>query len=247
MTPAVLKDRVALVTGSSRGIGAAIARSLAEAGARLAVTYRTEQARARRVAEDLGGALCLELDVTSVESIRSAVRNAAERFGRLDVLVNNAGYLNQAPFLEIDEADWDATLDTNLKGVFFCTQEAAKVFERQGSGCVINVSSVGGQLGGPKAPHYSASKAGVISLTRSFARLLGPMGVRVNAIAPGFIRTEMIEHLLDGGEQELADSLPLGRIGEPADVAGAAVYLASDASSFVTGHVLNVNGGQFMG
>ncbi len=250
MTPdpfASLRERVVLVTGGSRGIGAQIARAFSAAGARVALTYRTEEARAAALAEELGDALAVDLDVTSLASIRSAIGRVTEHFGRLDVLVNNAGYLKQQPFLEITEEDWDRTTDTNQKGVFFCTQAAARQFERQKSGCVINVSSVGGQFGGPKAPHYSASKAAVISLTRSFARLLGPQGIRVNAIAPGFIRTEMIAHLLeDGAEAEIAADLPLARIGETDDVAQAALYLASDAASFVTGHVLNVNGGQLM-
>ena len=242
-----LMDRVALVTGSARGIGAEIARSYFEEGARVVITYRREAERARALAKELGDSLCLELDVTSVSSIEKVFGTVDERLGRLDVLVNNAGYLAQEPFLEITEESYERTLDTNLKGVFFCTQAAARRFESAGSGVVINIASVGGQFGGPKAPHYSASKAAVITLTKSCARILGPMGVRVNAISPGFIRTEMIEHLLESEEQEIAQDLPLGRIGEVADVAAAAVYLASDDAGFVTGQVLNVNGGQFMG
>ncbi len=242
-----LLDRVALVTGSARGIGAEIARSFHEEGARVVVTYRKEEERARALASELGDALCLELDVTRRSSLEKVFGTIDERLGRLDILVNNAGYLAQEPFLEISEESFDRTLDTNLKGTFFATQAAAHRFESAGSGVVINIASVGGQFGGPKAPHYSASKAAILALTKSCARILGPMGVRVNAISPGFIRTEMIEHLLESEEREIAQGLPLGRIGEVADVAAAAVYLASDEAAFVTGQVLNVNGGQFMG
>lgn len=242
-----LEGRVALITGSARGIGAGIARAFAAEGARVVLTYRKEEKQASLLAEELGSVLCLQLDVTSQASIDRAFETIDDQLGSLDLLVNNAGYLAQEPFLEITEESYQRTLDTNLKGVFFCTQAAARRFESAGSGAVINIASVGGQFGGPKAPHYSASKAGVIALTKSCARILGPMGVRVNAISPGFIRTEMIEHLLTGDDEaQIADSLPLARIGEVIDVGSAAVYLASEDSAFVTGHVLNVNGGQFM-
>ena len=243
-----LDGRVALVTGSARGIGAEIARAFAAEGARVVVTYRSEGERADKLADTIGAALCEALDVTSVASIDRLFEIVDHRLGGLDLLVNNAGYLAQEPFLEITEESYQRTLDTNLKGVFFCTQAAARRFQSVSSGAVINIASVGGQFGGPKAPHYSASKAAVIALTKSCARILGPMGVRVNAISPGFIRTEMIEHLLTGDDEaEIAQSLPLARIGEVDDVGSAAVYLASDEAAFVTGHVLNVNGGQFMG
>ena len=242
-----LEGRIALITGSARGIGAGIARAFSAEGARVVITYRVEEKQALRLSEELGDAICLQLDVTSQASIDRAFQRVDDQFGGLDLLVNNAGYLAQEPFLEITEESYQRTLDTNLKGVFFCTQAAARRFESAGAGGVINIASVGGQFGGPKAPHYSASKAAVIALTKSCARILGPMGVRVNAISPGYIRTEMIEHLLKGDEDEqIASALPLARIGEVEDVAAAAVYLASDASGFVTGHVLNVNGGQFM-
>ena len=242
-----LMDRVALVTGSARGIGAEIARAFHEEGARVVVTYRREEERARALARELGDALCLELDVTKLSSLEKVFGTIDECLGSLDILVNNAGHLAQEPFLEITEASYERTLDTNLKGTFFATQAAARRFEAAGSGVVINIASVGGQFGGPKAPHYSASKAAILALTKSCARILGPMGVRVNAISPGFIRTEMIQHLLEDEEREIAAGLPLGRIGEVGDVAAAAVYLASDDAAFVTGQVLNVNGGQFMG
>jgi len=239
-----LADRVALVTGSSRGIGAEIARTFAREGARVVVTWRTGEGLARRLADELDQALCVRLDVTDRASIRRAVEAARERWGRLDVLVNNAGYLRQEPFDAITEESWDRTLDTNLKGVFLCSQECARVLPD--GGAIVNVSSVGGQMGGPKAPHYSASKAAVLSFTKSTARLLAPR-VRVNAIAPGFIRTDMYEDIVaHTSEDEITAGIPAARVGEPEDVALAALYLASDEAGFVTGQVLNVNGGQWM-
>ena len=240
-----LAGKVALVTGSSRGIGAAIARTFAAEGAHVAITYRENEERARELCDELDDALCLPLDVTRRTSVKNALERILDSWQRLDLLVNNAGYLRQEPFDEITEASWDRTLDTNLKGVFFCTQEASRRMSEGGS--IVNVSSVGGQFGGPKAPHYAASKAAVLSFTKSTARLLAPR-VRVNAIAPGFIRTDMYEDILSRtSEAAILEGIPAARVGEPEDVAEAAVYLASDAAGFVTGQVLNVNGGQWMG
>jgi 3-oxoacyl-[acyl-carrier protein] reductase len=242
-----LDGKVALVTGSSRGIGAAVARAFRLQGARVAVTYLEHEAAAREVAARGEHSLCLRLDVRERSSVRAALAAVTERWGRLDVLVNNAGTLAPEPFLEISEESWDATFETNARGAFLCTQEAARLFERTGSGSVVNVSSVGGQLGGPKAPHYAAAKAALLAFTKSSARLLAPR-VRVNAIAPGFIRTDMYAQVLaSSSEAEVLRSIPLERVGEPEDVAAAAVFLASDEAAFVTGQVLNVNGGQYMG
>lgn len=247
-----LSGKVAVVTGASRGIGRAIALAFARQGARLVVTYRHEEklaeAVAREVAAYTGEVLTVRLDVCDRESVRAMLARACERFGRLDVLVNNAGFLEQKPFADITDGDWDQALSVNLKGVFLCTQEAMPVFERQKSGCIVNISSVGGQMGGPKAPHYAAAKAGVISFTKSTARILASSGVRVNAVAPGFIRTDMYGEIVAraGGADVAADVL-LGRVGEPEEVAAAVVFLASDDASYVTGHVLNVNGGSYLG
>ena len=242
-----LRNKVCLITGGSRGIGAGIARSFAREGASVAVTYHSRADEAARLVEELGDARAIQMDLRRWGSIRRALETVLETWGRIDVLVNNAGHLEQKDFFEITEEDFDLTLDVNLKGAFLFTQEAGRAFRDQGSGCIVNVSSVGGQLGGPRAPHYAAAKAALIAFSRSSARLLAPYGVRVNAIAPGFIRTDMYEQVLENtSESQVLEMIPLGRVGEPSDVGEAAVYLASEESSFLTGHVLNVNGGQLM-
>lgn len=247
-----LAGKTSLVTGSSRGIGRAIALRFGQEGARVAVTYNKEHSKALEVCDQLGriGAetLCVQMDVTVRSNVRQVLAMISERWGRLDILVNNAGYLEQKPFDAITDGEWDHMLGVNLKGCFLCTQEAMDLFEARQSGCIINVASVGGQMGGDKAPHYAAAKAGVISLTKSTARLLAPIGVRVNAVAPGFIRTDMFQDIASRTvESEIAAGILLGHVGEPEDVAAAAVFLASDDARYVTGHVLNVNGGLYLG
>ena len=242
-----LTGKVALITGSSRGIGASIARAFHAEGARVAICYHESREAAHKLVHELGGVPCMRLDVRRWGDVRRAIVELISIYGRVDCLVNNAGYLEHKDFFEITQEDFDHTLDINFKGLFQATQEAARIFRDPRSGNVINISSIGAQFGGPKAPHYSAAKAAVIAFTKSAARILAPFKIRVNAIAPGYIRTDMISGVLDKNEAEIAHTIPLGRIGEAEDVARAAVYLASDESAFVTGHVLNVNGGQWMG
>lgn len=246
----VLAGKTAVVTGGSRGIGAAICRACAGAGARVAVCYNTDANAADAVVSSLegGGGYSVKMDVTQRSSVCQALDIIEKTSGIPDILVNNAGYLKQMPFADIDDAEWARTLDTNLKGVFLCAQVIGETMCAKGRGSIINMTSVGGQMGGGKAPHYAASKAGVISMTKSLARLYSPRGVRVNAIAPGFIRTEMYDHILSkSDESDILASIPVGRVGEPHDVADAALFLASDQGSYITGHVLNVNGGLYLG
>ena len=252
----LLDDKVAIVTGASRGIGAAIAEAFVREGAKVAICFNTNEDKARELAAQCGGeTMLVPLEVTERASVEAAFALVAEKWGRIDICVNNAGYLHQLPFLTIDDEEWDITIDTNLKGVFLCSQVAEKHFRAQAEdghrgGAVVNLSSVGGQIGGTKAPHYAATKSGVISLTKSCARLMADVGVRVNAIAPGFIKTDMYEHILANPENDINEilaSIPLGCVGLPEDVANAALYLASDMSSYVTGHVINVNGGVYLG
>lgn len=247
-----LQDRVAIVTGASRGIGAAIARAMVAAGARVMLTYNQGQSEVEDVMAQCPPEQveAISMDVSLREDVNRAFDAACEKWGDLDIVVNNAGYLKQTLFEEIDDDEWHKTVDINLQGVFLCTQAAERIFKSQEveGRAIINITSVGGQMGGVKAPHYAASKAGVISMTKSTAKLFAPMGVRVNAIAPGFIKTDMYEHIIANTDiDEILASIPLGRVGLPEDVANAAVFLASDKSSFITGHVLNVNGGQYLG
>ncbi|MBF0246913.1 MAG: 3-oxoacyl-ACP reductase FabG [Alphaproteobacteria bacterium] len=250
-----LKNKSALVTGASRGIGAAIAEALSACGANVMVAYKSRAEDAERVAASCrgGDSATVAMEVSSRDDVERAVDAVTKRWGRFDILVNNAGYLKQTPFADISDAEWAVTMDANLRGVFLCSQVAGAVFASQnaaegGGGCIVNITSVGGQMGGTKAPHYAAAKAGVISLTKSTAKLLAPHGVRVNAIAPGFIKTDMYEHIIANTDvSEILASIPLGRVGLPGDVADAAAFLASDRASYITGHVLNVNGGMYLG
>jgi 3-oxoacyl-[acyl-carrier protein] reductase len=247
-----LEGQVALVTGSSRGIGRGIAERFAREGACVGVTWHEREAAAQAVVEGIekagGRAFPMQLDVTERKSLGRCVSATIERFGRIDVVVHNAGFLEQKPFATIDDDDWDYTFACNLKSAFQLAQEIRSHFESRRTGNLIHLASVGGQTGGVKAPHYAAAKAGLISLTRSLAKLYAPFGVRVNAISPGFIATDMVADILTReSEAAILETIPLQRIGSTDDVAGAAVYLASADSAYVTGHVLNVNGGSFLG
>lgn len=246
----VLEGRVALVTGASRGIGEAVALALAVAGADVAVSYREREAAAADVVRRIEGlgrrALAVRADVTIREQVRAMIAHTIETMGAIDILVNNAGLLQQKPFTDITDEDWDRVLAVNLKGVFLCSQEALPAMRSRGSGRIVNMASSGGQLGGPLAPHYAASKAGVISLTRSLARLAAP-DVAVNCIAPGLIDTEMThaEIASEAGAEKLRQ-IPLGRVGDAEEVAASVVFLAASAP-YVTGQTINVNGGLYLG
>ena len=238
-----LEGRVALVTGGSRGIGRAAALVLAEAGADVAITYRERADAAEEVVAALGGrARALRADLAAPGA---AARLIAE-VGTVDVLVNNAGVLEQKPFAEITEADLDRALAVNLKAVFLLSQAVMGPMRERGWGRIVNVASSGGQLGGPLAVHYSASKAGVIGLTRSLARVGAPH-VAVNCVSPGLIETEMTEpEIASPAGQDKLRQIPLERAGQPDEVAAAIGYLAT-AAPYVTGQTLNVNGGLYLG
>ncbi|MEJ2207469.1 MAG: SDR family NAD(P)-dependent oxidoreductase [Anaerolineae bacterium] len=242
-----LEDRVAIVTGAGRGIGLGIARAFAREGARVAVCdVRTDWAE-QAVAEITAGggeALAFPMDVTRQEQIRHVVDQALQRWGRIDILVNNAGIYEVLPFEEISEAQWDRLLAVNLKGAFLCCQVVVPVMKRQGSGRIVNIASSAGKAGGTLAgAHYSVSKAGLICLAKQLARELGAFGITVNAVAPGRIDTPMIHTVSEEENEGFVRRTPLGRLGTPDDVASAVLFLASDAASFITGEIVDVNGG----
>ena len=249
---APLAGRVALVTGGGRGIGRAIALALADAGADVAICYRERADAADAVVAQIQAsgrrALALAADVASREDVRAMVRSTCDRLGGVDVMVNNAGVLQQKPFAEItDSEDWDHVVDVNLKGTFICSQEVLPVMSSRGGGRIINLASSGGQLGGTLAVHYAASKAGVVQSPRGRSRGSPAPTVTVNCIAAGLIETEMTADEIasaDGAEKLAA--IPLRRAGTPADVAAAAVFLACSAD-YMTGQTINVNGGLYLG
>jgi NAD(P)-dependent dehydrogenase (short-subunit alcohol dehydrogenase family) len=242
-----LKDKVAIVTGAGRGIGLGITLALAREGARVAACDIRADLLDEALAEieAVGGeARAFQMDVTQQAQIQHVVDQTLARWGTIDILVNNAGIYEVLPFEEIGEAQWDRLLAVNLKGAFFCCQAVVPAMKRQGSGRIISIASSAGKTGGTLAgAHYSVSKAGVICLAKQLARELGPHGITVNAVAPGRIDTPMIHTVSDEENAAFARRTPLGRLGTPQDVAGAVVFLASDEASFITGEILDVNGG----
>ena len=247
-----LKGKTAVITGSGRGLGRAMAEALAEAGANLVlwdVNPPDLQAARDAIANQGVGVLDAVVDVTSAEAVQSAIDVATKRFGQIDVLVNNAGVTTGSPFEDLPQEDWERVLAVNLGGVFQCSKWIGQRMITDGVvGSIINIASISGLIGnrGGNNSHYCATKGGVIALTRSLAVEWAPHRIRVNAIAPGYFVTPMTDRLKErdaGFYQELIDRVPLGRFGEPSDLAGAVVYLASPASSFITGHVLVIDGG----
>lgn len=243
-------SHVALVTGASQGIGRACALKLAESGASVALAARNEAKLADVVKEieSLGGqAAAFRMDVANEDEVKAAVKAAQDRFGKIDILVNNAGITRDMLLLRMKRADWDAVLQTNLSGAFFCTQAVIGGMLKQRWGRIINITSVFGQMGQAGQANYAASKAGLIGLTMAIAREVGSRNITCNAVAPGFIETAMTATLGDEFKQTAVKQIPLGRVGSPDDVASAVAFLASDEASYITGHVLNVNGGMLMG
>jgi 3-oxoacyl-[acyl-carrier protein] reductase len=239
---ASLDDRVALVTGGSRGIGAAVARELAAAGARVAVNYRASAGVAKEVADEIGG-IAIEGDVADPEQVSGLVARVEEELGELDCLVNNAGVTRDGLIARMTDEDWDAVLDANLRGTFNTCRAVSRKMLRRRAGSIVNLTSVVGIHGNPGQANYAASKAGIIGLTKALGRELGTRGVRVNAVAPGYIDTELTDVLPDDVRAAILGNTPLGRLGEPEDVARAVRFLCSDEAAFVTGAVLLVDGG----
>jgi 3-oxoacyl-[acyl-carrier protein] reductase len=235
---ASLEGKVALVTGASRGIGRAIAVELAGAGAEVVVGYRSGREEAEAVAAEIGGR-ALEADVSDAESAAALVDAA----GELDILVNNAGLTRDGLLARMSDDDWRTVIDTNLSSVFYTCRAVARPMMRKRGGSIVNLSSIVGVHGNPGQTNYAASKAGIIGFTKSLARELGSRNVRANVVAPGYITTQLTDVLPDEAKQAMLTNTPLGRLGDPEDVAGAVRFLCSDAAAFVTGVVLLVDGG----
>ena len=245
-----LAGKVALVTGGSRGIGRAIALTLAEHGADVAINYAGNTAAAEEVAaaiEKLGRkALLVQGSVADTNGVADIVGRVVKELGRLDILVNNAGITRDGLLMRMKEADWDDGMNTNLKGVFNCSKAVLRTMMKQKGGRIVNMASVVGEMGNAGQANYASAKAGVIGFTKSLAKEVASRNITVNAVAPGFIATDMTSVLTDEQKAEMACTIPLGRAGEPQDVANAVLFLVSDEAAYITGQVLNVDGGMVM-
>ncbi|HWR43213.1 3-oxoacyl-[acyl-carrier-protein] reductase [Sporomusa sp.] len=245
-----LDGHVAIVTGASRGIGRAVAIALANVGAKVVINYAGNAAAAeevRKTITDNGGqAIIVQADVANAEAVDSLVKKTIEAYGKIDILVNNAGITRDTLLMRMKDEDWDAVMNTNLKGVFYCTKAVSKFMMKQRSGKIINMTSVVGLMGNAGQANYAAAKAGVIGFTKSMAKELASRGITVNAIAPGFIATDMTHGLSEQVKVDLATKIPLNRLGTAEDVAAAAVFLATDSAKYITGQTLNVDGGMVM-
>ena len=245
-----VEGRVALVTGASQGIGHAIALKLAALGANVAVAARNQEkldSLVQQITGSGGKASAFVLDVADEEQIKTVFKNVIAQLSRIDILVNNAGITRDQLVMRMKRADWDAVLTTNLTSAYLCTQQAISSMLKQRWGRIINVTSIFGQIGQAGQANYASSKAGLIGLTKAIAREVGSRNITCNAVAPGFIETSMTSALGDEFKQNALKNIPLGRIGTPEDVAHAVAFLASEEASYITGHVLDVNGGLHMG
>ena len=245
----MLKDKVAIITGGARGIGRSIADKFAANGAILALVDVNEEV-AKTAANELGAkgikAIALKADVSNQEDVENMVKTVIDAFGRVDVLVNNAGVTRDNLMLRMSESDWDLVLNINLKGVFLCTKAVLRPMSKAGGGSIINIASIVGQMGNAGQANYSASKGGVIALTKTTAKEYAKKGIRCNAVAPGYINTEMTKALSDAAREAMLSTIPMQLMGEPEDIANASLFLASGMASYITGHVLAVNGGMYM-
>ena len=243
----MLKNKVALVTGAGRGIGRAIAIALAKEGAEVIINYNGSEERAKEVKQTIeengGKASIYKCNVSDFEACEAMIKDVVKEYGHLDILVNNAGITKDGLIMKMKEVDFDSVLNVNLKGTFNTIRHSARQMLKQRSGKIINISSVSGILGNAGQANYAASKAGVIGLTKTMARELGSRGITVNAIAPGFVDTEMTEILSEELKENACKQIILGRFGKPEDIANTAVFLASDKADYITGQVISVDGG----
>jgi 3-oxoacyl-[acyl-carrier protein] reductase len=245
-----LEGKAALVTGASRGIGREIALELAREGASVAVNYAGSEAKALEVVDAIKAmgrdAFAIQADVSSSDSVTDMVKEAVERFGKLDILVNNAGITKDNLLMRMKESEWDDVININLKGVFLCTKAVTRQMMKQRNGRIINISSIVGVSGNPGQANYVAAKSGVIGLTKTTAKELSSRGITVNAIAPGFITTDMTDKLNEDVKTEMLKQIPLARFGEPRDIARTVIFLASEDGAYLTGQTLHVDGGMVM-
>jgi len=246
----LLDGKVALVTGASRGIGRAVAIALAKAGALVAVNYAGNVKAAEEVQQIItqagGKAILVRGDVAQAEVVDEMMKTVMDEFGRIDILVNNAGITRDGLLMRMKESDWDAVIDTNLKGIFHCTKAAAKHMMKARSGRIINMTSVVGLIGNAGQTNYAAAKAGVTGFSKSAAKELASRGITVNMVAPGFIDTDMTAVLPEKVREEMVKGIPMGRMGTPEEVAEAVLFLASDQASYITGQIINLDGGMVM-
>ncbi|WP_175988933.1 3-oxoacyl-[acyl-carrier-protein] reductase [Bacillus sp. Marseille-Q1617] len=245
-----LDGKVALVTGASRGIGREIALELAREGAKVVVNYSGSEAKANEVVDEIKStgreAVAIQCNVADSDSVQAMVKETISQFGALDILVNNAGITKDNLLMRMKENEWDDVININLKGVFLCTKAVTRQMMKQRSGRIINISSIVGVSGNPGQANYVAAKSGVIGLTKTAAKELAPRGITVNAIAPGFISTDMTDQLPEDVRNEMLKQIPLNRFGDPKDIARVVSFIASDSSSYMTGQTLHIDGGMVM-
>jgi 3-oxoacyl-[acyl-carrier protein] reductase len=244
------EGRVALVTGASQGIGHACARALAHAGATVILAARNQQKLeelSAQITAEGGKAVVYAMDVADEDQVKSGIKSALTQFGKIDILVNNAGITRDQLVMRMKRADWDAVLTTNLTSAYLCIQQVIPSMLKQRWGRIINITSIMGQTGQAGQANYAASKAGLIGLTMAIAREVASRNITCNAVSPGFIETHMTAALSEDFKQNAVKNIPLGRVGSPEDIANAVCFLASDEAAYITGHVLNVNGGMLMG
>lgn len=240
-----LKNKVALITGGSRGIGRAIVKELSNEGARVAFTYKENALLAKKLVRELKDRhiLALQLDVRNFNMAKKVVEATKEKFGGLDVVINNAGITKDNLLMLMSKEDWDSVIDTNLNGIFNVTRAAIVTLMKQKSGSIVNIASISGMIGLPGQVNYAASKAGIVGFTKSLAREVAKLGINVNAIAPGFIDTDLFTGMSDKLKKEVFNLIPMGLVGKPEEVAQLVAYLVSDAAKYITGQVVTIDGG----